>query len=473
MKTTAKNYEIISLTLLFLFLSPEILLPVGAQPGFGGDAPPSSNLYPYARFSPSLAIIIAVLITSLFFMVLFTIYIRHCSGVSSVALPNVSRRAAAVLSRGLDRSILETFPIFSYSEVKEHKIGKGVLECAVCLSEFEDDETLRLIPKCDHVFHPECIDAWLESHVTCPVCRANLIPQPGDEPVRVPDLVNSNEEEINEGSDIVERSNSRNDEVVIQIDDENQHEDRLGEMKRKLSFQYPNRRNQERARKMNRNLSFQYPNRQNEERRKEMNRNLSFQYPNRQHQERRKEMNRNLSFQYPNRPQRSWSFKKSSIFGFSKFRSYSTGHLLVEPGEDLDRFTLRLPELVRKEVIDRALLNRTRSFATILPREEISKKGHVIEGGEEGTSVTRRFYGKIETSDREVKSDRWDFFTRALSMTFRSPRGVVRETGECSGSTSKGGGSRTPVKMMSFKCLEPKAADETGLPLNEPARPPA
>ncbi|KAE8728484.1 hypothetical protein F3Y22_tig00004355pilonHSYRG00110 [Hibiscus syriacus] len=69
-----------------------------------------------------------------------------------------------------------------YSEVKGHKIGKGALECAVCLNEYEGDETPRLIPKCDHVFHTECIDAWLVSHTTCPVCRANLAPQT-DEPV--------------------------------------------------------------------------------------------------------------------------------------------------------------------------------------------------------------------------------------------------------------------------------------------------
>ncbi|KAI3445320.1 hypothetical protein Pfo_001985 [Paulownia fortunei] len=393
MKTSAEHHGIVFLSLLFLLLSPEIIH-VGAQSG-----PPENNngnQYTYARFSPSMAIIIVVLIAALFFMGFFSIYIRHCSDASGAAgsvrraLSMRSRRAAA--ARGLDPSVIETFPTFSYSEVKDHKIGKGTLECAVCLNEFEENETLRLLPKCDHVFHPECIDAWLESHVTCPVCRANLVPQPGDEPVQIPESTDNND---------VYRSNSRNDEIVIQVD-ENQHQGQGGTV------------------------------------------------------------NPNSSFEYPNRPPRSWSIRRPRVFGFGKFRSHSTGHSLVQPGENLERFTLRLPEEVRKEVMDRATLNRTRSCAATLPREGSSRRGYRTGGGE-GSSRAGRFYRRIERSDGGTKSDRWVFFTRGLSM--RSPK-VVAEAGEGSGS------SRTPVKMPSFKCLEPKAADETGLFSDNPGRHP-
>uniref|UniRef100_A0A803QB48 RING-type E3 ubiquitin transferase n=1 Tax=Cannabis sativa TaxID=3483 RepID=A0A803QB48_CANSA len=55
------------------------------------------------------------------------------------------------------------------------EIGKGDQQkCAVCFLEFEDNERLRLIPNCYHIFHAHCIDKWLKSKSTCPVCRANL-----------------------------------------------------------------------------------------------------------------------------------------------------------------------------------------------------------------------------------------------------------------------------------------------------------
>ncbi|KAH7567706.1 hypothetical protein JRO89_XS07G0126800 [Xanthoceras sorbifolium] len=141
------------------------------------------------RFDPSMAIIMVVLVSVFFLMGFFSIYIRQCAQrhirPNNTTDPYLiflagnnrrSRRAA----RGLEASVINTFPTFLYSAVKGLKIGKESLECAVCLNEFEDEETLRLIPKCSHVFHPDCIDAWLASHTTCPVCRANLVPEPGE-----------------------------------------------------------------------------------------------------------------------------------------------------------------------------------------------------------------------------------------------------------------------------------------------------
>ncbi|KAI4337654.1 hypothetical protein L6164_016040 [Bauhinia variegata] len=61
-----------------------------------------------------------------------------------------------------------------YSSAKDLRIGTNTLECAACLNEFQDHETLRFIPRCNHVFHSHCIDFWLSYHSTCPVCHAKL-----------------------------------------------------------------------------------------------------------------------------------------------------------------------------------------------------------------------------------------------------------------------------------------------------------
>ncbi|GLJ39543.1 hypothetical protein SUGI_0807990 [Cryptomeria japonica] len=82
----------------------------------------------------------------------------------------INREAA----RGLERVVIESIPIFSYSLVKRLKSQANCSECAVCLSDFAEDNMLRSLPKCSHAFHPECIDGWLFTHTTCPVCRTSL-----------------------------------------------------------------------------------------------------------------------------------------------------------------------------------------------------------------------------------------------------------------------------------------------------------
>lgn len=73
---------------------------------------------------------------------------------------------------GLQPSIISSITVCKY------KKGDGLVEgseCSVCLNEFQEDETLRLLPKCNHAFHLPCIDTWLRSHTNCPMCRAPIV----------------------------------------------------------------------------------------------------------------------------------------------------------------------------------------------------------------------------------------------------------------------------------------------------------
>ncbi|CAN8316305.1 unnamed protein product [Cochlearia groenlandica] len=90
----------------------------------------------------------------------------------------IRSRRITPAAHGIDAAVVKTFPTFLYSEVKERRIGKGGVECAVCLCEFEDEETLRLMPNCCHVFHADCVSVWLYDHTTCPLCRMDLLLQP-------------------------------------------------------------------------------------------------------------------------------------------------------------------------------------------------------------------------------------------------------------------------------------------------------
>ncbi|CAL5329577.1 unnamed protein product [Camellia sinensis] len=85
---------------------------------------------------------------------------------------------------GLQPSIINSITVCKY------KRGDGLIEgtdCSVCLSEFEEDETLRLLPKCNHAFHIPCIDTWLRSHTNCPMCRAGIVSNTTVLPVPVPE----------------------------------------------------------------------------------------------------------------------------------------------------------------------------------------------------------------------------------------------------------------------------------------------
>lgn len=80
--------------------------------------------------------------------------------------------------KGLDASVIDALPKFAYK--KSGEVDGPVVECAVCLSGLEEGEMARLLPNCNHMFHEQCIDMWLHSNSTCPICRTGAEPKAGE-----------------------------------------------------------------------------------------------------------------------------------------------------------------------------------------------------------------------------------------------------------------------------------------------------
>lgn len=90
---------------------------------------------------------------------------------SSDALQRQLQQLFHLHDSGLDQAFIDALPVFMYKEI----VGpKEPFDCAVCLSEFLEKDKLRLLPTCGHAFHINCIDTWLLSNSTCPLCRGAL-----------------------------------------------------------------------------------------------------------------------------------------------------------------------------------------------------------------------------------------------------------------------------------------------------------
>ncbi|XP_062186383.1 E3 ubiquitin-protein ligase EL5-like [Phragmites australis] len=67
----------------------------------------------------------------------------------------------------------------SMAKLPRREVGKGeALDCAVCITELAAGETARVLPRCGHGFHVDCVDMWLRSHSTCPLCRCPAVDEP-------------------------------------------------------------------------------------------------------------------------------------------------------------------------------------------------------------------------------------------------------------------------------------------------------
>jgi E3 ubiquitin-protein ligase EL5 len=77
--------------------------------------------------------------------------------------------------KGVDPELLRSLPTKVYrAAAQKGSDAVDRVECAVCLSELQDGEVARFLPPCGHGFHAPCVDKWLASHSTCPLCRVTV-----------------------------------------------------------------------------------------------------------------------------------------------------------------------------------------------------------------------------------------------------------------------------------------------------------
>ncbi|KAG1364468.1 RING-H2 finger protein ATL43 [Cocos nucifera] len=140
-------------------------------------SPPSARSSSIGPFRPSIAVIVGVLTAMFSLTFLLLLYAKHCKRASAgYGGGGASGFSAATERRnsGVERAVVESLPVFRFGSLRGEKEG---LECAVCLNRFEPADVLRLLPKCRHAFHVECVDTWLDAHCTCPLCRVRVDPE--------------------------------------------------------------------------------------------------------------------------------------------------------------------------------------------------------------------------------------------------------------------------------------------------------
>ncbi|KAJ1264684.1 hypothetical protein BS78_08G019200 [Paspalum vaginatum] len=167
-----------------LLITPAVVVDAAALQQPGAAAGRSGD----ASFDADMVIVLAALLCALVCalglnslvrcLVLRLRFRRGALATSAAATAPVP--AATDTCCGLEKRQLRRIPVVLYDRQAKAGVSTAATDdCAICLGEFDGGDMLRVLPRCCHGFHVQCVDVWLATHSSCPTCRSSLLEEAG------------------------------------------------------------------------------------------------------------------------------------------------------------------------------------------------------------------------------------------------------------------------------------------------------
>lgn len=167
----------------FYKLGYQALPPIIAQASTLHHPPQPVSDYAFPIFA---IVVVSILATVLLLLSYFTFLTKCCSNwhqFNPLRWISILRArhdedpfialSPSTWNRGLDESVIREIPTFQFIR-GEGGGDQSVYGCVVCLTEFQEQDVLKVLPNCNHAFHLDCIDIWLQSNANCPLCRSSI-----------------------------------------------------------------------------------------------------------------------------------------------------------------------------------------------------------------------------------------------------------------------------------------------------------
>lgn len=83
--------------------------------------------------------------------------------------------------KGIDSyNDIKSLPVVLHQSLLSSTSGNGggreeSDRCIICLGVFGEGDEVKILPSCNHYFHPHCADKWLKNKPSCPLCRTSLL----------------------------------------------------------------------------------------------------------------------------------------------------------------------------------------------------------------------------------------------------------------------------------------------------------